>query len=368
MYYVEPDINDSSSTANDTFTLQHYISNAEDYFISYNELCFLPDIHQLNTTLVLKDVDSFTLSGINTSIIRCATHTSISIVIINVTNFVMKSIQLIGCGKCHCEYIKFRYQKLSPFSDPVPFIKTTGHSASVFIHRSKSVEISNITIAVIAGFAGLLAIDVKNDSSFKNIKVQVNCSACLTGCDHFLSINGMVFYYKYSKLKYKPYVRVNVSNFQYTSIGLCLRSSHYAMTLLFRQCFTVFFNIYNTTLSGFTNSSALYYYDKMCVSTVNNKLFIKDFNIRNNIGNPHLRMVYINLADVAIGSKEHIFQNKDRQHSSIVFRNCYFINNTNFEAMIYIVPTISKKITGYIEIQQGKFYNNTDTHFIKVRN
>ena len=317
IYYVEPDINDSSSTTNDTFTLQHYISNPKEYFISYNELCFLPGIHQLNTTLVLKDVDSFTLSGMNTSIIRCAPHTSISIVIINVTNFAMKSIQLIGCGKRHSEYIKSKYEKLSPFSDPVPFIKTTGYGASVFIHRSKSVEISNVTIAVIAGFAGLLAIDVKNDSSFKNIKVQVNCSACLTGCDHFLPINGMVFYYKHSKLKYKPYVRVNVSNFQYTSFGLCLRSSHYAMTLLFRQCYTVFFNIYNTTLSGFTNSSALYYHDKMCVSTVKNKLFIKDFNICNNIGNPHLRMVYINLADVAIGFKEHIFQNNDRQHSSI---------------------------------------------------
>ena len=35
--------------------------------------------------------------------------------------------------------------------------------------------------------------------------------------------------------------------------------------------------------------------------------------------------------------------------------------------MIFISPTRSERITGYIEVQQGKFYNNTNVHFIKIK-
>ena len=35
--------------------------------------------------------------------------------------------------------------------------------------------------------------------------------------------------------------------------------------------------------------------------------------------------------------------------------------------MIFISPTRTDRITGYIEVQQSKFYNNTDTHFITIK-
>ena len=34
------------------------------------------------------------------------------------------------------------------------------------------------------------------------------------------------------------------------------------------------------------------------------------------------------------------------------------------EAMIFISPTSANKITGYIEVRQSDFRNNTDAHFI----
>ena len=52
IYYVNPD--DSPSATNDIFMLQHYVSNAREYFISNTELRFLPGLHHLKGTLIVK--------------------------------------------------------------------------------------------------------------------------------------------------------------------------------------------------------------------------------------------------------------------------------------------------------------------------
>ena len=195
--------------------------------------------------------------------------------------------------------------------------------------------------------------------------MQVNCSALQMDYNHLLPIYGMVFLYKQSKFIYKPYVKVNVSNYQYKSFGSCSHFSHYAVTLLLRQCYTIYFNINDVTFNNLKNSSVLYYYHKKCANVVKNMLFIRNLKIYNNVGNSQLKMVYIDLADA--GSKDNIFKNSYRHQSLIIFRNCDFINNTNFEAIIFIVPTKAEKAPDYIEIKQGKFCNNTNVHFIKVK-
>ena len=359
IYYVNP--NDSPSAANDTFVLQHYISNAGEYLVSNNELHFLPGLHDLNTTFILKNVSNLTFSGMDRSTIRCDTDTSL--VIANMTNFIMSNIHFINCGRHHTEYVE---SKRFPYvRDPMVYIKTAGYGSSVFIYRCQSIKINNVTITPNAGFAGLIAVDVTNISLFTDIKVQVNCSALQMNYNHLLPINGMVFLYKWSYFNYKPNVKINISNYQYKSFGSCSHFSHYAVTILLRQCYTTYFNIYNVTLNNLNNSSVLYYYHKKCMHVVKNALFIKNLKIYNNVGNSQLKMFYINLADA--GTKDNIFKNSYRHQSSIIFRNCHFINNTNFEAIIFIVPAKAEKAPDYIEVGQGKFYNNTNVHFIKVK-
>ena len=354
-YYVTSD--DDSSTNNDTFTLQHYISNTEEYFSSNNELYFLPGVYHLNTTLLLKDMNNFTLSGTNDSTIMCTTYESI--MIINITNFTMKNVNLIGCGKYHIEYIQAKYKNLSNLDS---LMKTAGYSASVFIDDCKLITINNINIMADKGFAGLLVINAVNHLVFTNIKIQVNSSVCLPNNDH---LNGIVFYYKHWKINYKSYVNININNLQYKTLGLCLCLSHYAIKLLFQHCSPIFFTIQNTTFCGLTNSSLLYYYDTKCTSKVKNKLLIRNLKICNNVGNTRLTIFRINLANEDF--KEYIFRSGDHQRSFINFSNCQFTNNTNIESMIFISPTRSERITGYIEVQHGKFYNNTNVHFIKIK-
>ena len=116
---------------------------------------------------------------------------------------------------------------------------------------------------------------------------------------------------------------------------------------------------------GLNNSTLLYYHDTKCTSKVENRLFIKNVEVFNNTGNSKLKMFYINFSTVSFNKS--IFQSGNQKRSFVVFRNCQFTNNTNMKAMIFISPTRTDRITGYIEVQQSKFYNNTDTHFITVK-
>ena len=357
-YYVKSD--DKSSISNDTFTLQYYIDNAEEYFSLNNELCFLPGVYRLSTTLLLKDVNNFTLCGINNSTIMCTGDQSIMIV--NVTNFTMKNINFIGCGNYHTHYVQSKYKNLT---DLDTLMRTAGYSASVFIDHSELITINNVSIMADKGFAGLLVINVIKYLVFTNIKIQVNCSVCLPGHDH---LNGIVFYFfEHLKTNYKPYVSITIDNLQYKTLGLCLCFTHYAIKLLFQCCSPILFSIQNTTFCGLSNSSLLYYYDRKCLSEVKNQLFIKDIKICNNVGRRRNSMVYIKLGKVIDFKEYSIFQRNDHRQSIISFRNCQFINNTNIGAIIFISPTRTETITGYIDVQQGRFCNNTDIRFIEIR-
>ena len=359
-YYVKSD--DYFTTNNNTFTLQYYISNTKKYFSSNNELCFLPGVYHLNMTLSLKDVHNFTLSGINDSTIMCATYESM--MIINVTNFTMKNLNFIGCGKYHNNYVQSKYKDDTETS----FNKTGGYGASIFIDNCKLINISDISITANVGFAGLLVINLTNYSLFIDIKVQINCSAYLPVYDSQIhQTNGILFFYKHWKTTHTSFVFTNISidNFQYKSFGLCLRSSHYAIALFIQHCSPILFNIQNMMFSGLHNSSLLYYRDTKCTNQIENHLFIKNVKVLNNIGNSKLIMYNINFADTDFDNR--IFQSGDQKRRSVFFRNCQFTNNINMETMIFILPTNADKITGYIEVRQSEFNNNTDAHFITVK-
>ena len=350
-YYVKSD--DYFTTNNNTFTLQYYISNTKKYFSSNNELCFLPGVYHLNTTLSLKNMHNFTLSGINDSTIKCSTYESM--MIINVTNFTMKSLSFIGCGKYHKNYVQSKYK-----NDTETSFKTGGYGASIFIDNCKLINISNISITANVGLAGLLVINVANHSLFSNIQVQINFSAYSPVYDpHIHQTNGILFFYKHWKKGYTPFAFTNVSidNFQYQSFGLYLRSSHYAIALFIQRCSPILFNIQNMMFSELNNSSLLYYRDTRCTNQIENHLFIENVKVLNNIGNSKLIMFYINFADV--DSIKPIFQSSDQKRSSVFFRNCQFTNNSNMKTMIFISPTSVNKITGYIEVRQSEFNNNT---------
>ena len=99
-YYVIPDHYPLHNYTNsNTFTLQHYLNNTSEYFVSHNQLHFLPGRYYIKTDLVFRNIYNFTLTsdGINHSVITCSSPASI--LLINVDSFTMQNVTLIDCKR-----------------------------------------------------------------------------------------------------------------------------------------------------------------------------------------------------------------------------------------------------------------------------
>ena len=99
-YYVIPDHYPLHIYTNtNTFTLQHYLNNTSEYFVSYNQLHFFPGQYYINRDLVFENIYNFILTsdGINHSFITCSSPASI--LVINVDSFTMQNITLIDCKR-----------------------------------------------------------------------------------------------------------------------------------------------------------------------------------------------------------------------------------------------------------------------------
>ena len=55
LYHVIPD-DDHYSISNNSFTLQHYFNNVNKFFISDNQLQFLPGQYNLTGNILIEDV------------------------------------------------------------------------------------------------------------------------------------------------------------------------------------------------------------------------------------------------------------------------------------------------------------------------
>ena len=64
IYKVMPDNHASHHMDTNTFSLQHYLNNASNYFVSHNQFHFMQGQYYINNDLVIKDVDNFTITGI----------------------------------------------------------------------------------------------------------------------------------------------------------------------------------------------------------------------------------------------------------------------------------------------------------------
>ena len=126
IYYVIPD-DDYSSHHHDReakpFSLQHYLINNSKYFVSHNQFHFMPGQYHITSDLIFKDINNFSVIGINQCVITC--NSPASIVIVNVSNVTLQNISLIHCLKRHKDYFNVTYFNLWYARDFVPFSKIT---------------------------------------------------------------------------------------------------------------------------------------------------------------------------------------------------------------------------------------------------
>ncbi|XP_065908038.1 uncharacterized protein [Dysidea avara] len=102
VFYVIPESDDHYTTNNSTYTLTHYLDNANKYFTSHIHLHFLPGQYYLNTDLIIQHVSNLSLIGNRTnevinSVIKCTSPASI--VVVGSNNIVIANIVMNRCGK-----------------------------------------------------------------------------------------------------------------------------------------------------------------------------------------------------------------------------------------------------------------------------
>ena len=106
IYYVTPEYDNDDANN----TLSHYLDHNDEFFTSNSQLRFLPGEHILNADLVLKNINNFTLIGINSTIIHCILH--VSLMVVNVTIFKIENMNLINCGKRQAVFLYINFEQI----------------------------------------------------------------------------------------------------------------------------------------------------------------------------------------------------------------------------------------------------------------
>ena len=346
-YYVIPDHYPLHNYTNsNTFTLQHYLNNTSKYFVSHNQLHFLPGQYYINRDLVFKNIYNFTLTsdGINHSVIICSSPASI--LVINVDSFTMQNITLIDCK---------RLLKGSP----------NDFYVSVMFYYCNSVTMENVSVNVSCNAtATLVGIYVRNivESKIINVQVKMNILICH---NHPFLINGLkVFYNRSSKFRSPGVI---IETFNYYVQKSCLKYSQCAIKcIILTGQFGVIIN--NTVFANLSNSSALYYYgnENSANKQTIPSLLIRNVTVMHNTGFGLLKMFYIAIYDFEAFS-DTVQKYKFTGGLTYVLRffNCSFVENTNIEFMIHVQPlSYSKQV--YMKIDSSTFHNNINVCFLKV--
>ena len=84
IYYVIPDDNNYSSHHYDrggnSFSLQHYLNNTSKYFASHNQFHFMSGQYHINSDLIFKGINNFSVIGIDQCVINCTSPAGIVII------------------------------------------------------------------------------------------------------------------------------------------------------------------------------------------------------------------------------------------------------------------------------------------------
>ena len=346
-YYVIPDHYPLHNYTNsNTFPLQHYLNNTSKYFVSYNQLHFLPGQYYINSDLFFKDIYNFTLTGhrINHSIIICSSPASI--LVINVDSFTMQNIVLIDCK---------RLLKGLP----------NDFYVSVMFYCCNLVTMQNVSVNVSCNAtATLVGIYVRNivESKIINVQVKINILMCH---NHPFLINGLMVFYNRSAKFHSPGVIIEA--FNYYVQKPCLKYSQCAIECrILTGPFGVIIN--NSVFADLSNSSALHYHGNQ--NSANKQiippLLIKNVTVMHNTGFGLLKMFYIVIYYTG-AFNDTLKKNEFTGGFTDVFGflNCSFVENTNIEFMIY-VKLSSYSNRGYIQIDNSTFHNNINVCFLKV--
>ena len=364
IYRIVP--NDGNDTCNNTHTLECYINNYN--LTSSTELLFKPGQHYLNTTMIVRDVQNFTMIGKRTCNIACAE--SVRIIMFNVTNFRLENIDFQFKNNPNNSRIKV-YSSFR-FTDSLQDNIT--YNASIVLYQCMSVIINKTEIKNNVGIAGIAAVNIMGSSIISQVTIKINCKICP---ENMVQINGIVVQYKewvgQKQYSFKELHNVlTIRNLVYKLHESCTNPFQYAINLTFSQKSynASKIHIRNVLFNDLNNSSALYYYMNTCDSNLISIVNVSNCTAIRNVGNPNQKMFHVVMySRECVDMFDYVFAAGNQYlHNQVdfSFHYCTFINNSNMKSMIYIEPSSSRLLMGSIKIQHCNFSKNRNINFITV--
>ena len=205
-YYVIPDDYPLHNyTSSNTFTLQHYLNNTSEYFVSHNQLHFFPGQYH-------KNADSFTV----------------------------KNIAFIDC------------QKLLMSPNEKFYVSLLFYDCNYVNMQNLYVNVRYNVSNAPKELTGISLINVFY-SMISNVKVQVSTLMCHT---HPISLSGLAIRYNVrAKVQSSGVI---IKAFNYYPQKSCLNYSQCAFKCM--MITTFFVSIQNTAFANLSNCSTLHYY------------------------------------------------------------------------------------------------------------
>jgi len=246
IYNVTPDDHYYPNTAcHNCHNLQHYLLNTTKYFTSNTQLFFLPGLHHLHTDLIIQNIHNISLIGSTTTpdtVIQC--NSSVGIVMINITNLIMKNMMISNCTKHHstsdstdlliehCYHVQLTHLKLYGIVDPNSTLGTCRRALRV-VNVLGSCVFTHITSNGIT----IEYDEPKADSLPKSHKLLIRNYHIVLDEDVHSDTVIVIFMHQFS---YKVELKICNSNFSFLRQKILLRSqfnlSKLKSSIHFTQC------------------------------------------------------------------------------------------------------------------------------------
>ena len=391
-YTVTPDDHYyPNTTCHHCHNLQHYLLNITKYFTSNTQLLFLPGLHHLHTDLIIQNVHNISFIGSTANgttldiVIQC--KSSVGIVMINITNLIMRNMVISDCAADH---------SLMDITIPEElYVITIPGESYVILFNCFQVYIQHVTIVYAYEHGGLFTYNVLGKFILSDVKSEVlriayndsSYTNLLTSSSkqNELNIHKFQFipYINYASSKLSnlfdwlygdPFNPFNIYSNNYRWMrnqqqdsSLCIHSimnnvkqehltNHGIRFHLLQASFNVSVKLKNSNFEGLKQyGTILYFIINTCSDNIQNVIFIQGCQFEN--------IFSYNIIFMSSPLQCGIGENMNEHRSIIKISNCKFIKNRSELNEFYIISI--DEVGVFLYISECAFQNN-DMPIIEV--
>ena len=354
-YCITPNGHSNVTSCNNTYSLQHLLSNVEQYFISHTHFHFMTGEYFLDGDLNLNNITDIKLSGHENVTIACNSY---GFIFKTIEKLDISNIHFINCSSRDGEIISGKGQPYRTFFGS----RVHSKKASIILINCSSVTFKNMSIAVMTDGYAITAANILNTFHLCDITILINIHRSSNNS----VMSGGIMLHFYNSLKHVPNNFLLIKNYHFSVKNSGSGDTNFIFLaiqiLLLQERYNLDISVFNTTFTDMHNSLALYYYSEACRTTSKNSLLLTDIQVCNNSATRILPLFHITIHGCGFEFSNRTKRN--RQQSSVIIEKSSFYNNHHIDLIISISLRKTLITLTNITIYNCSVLNNINSHFI----